>query len=779
MRPAPRWFFQLLGQRRQERAGTRMLASDDEMNTMRGGRPASSSCPRGTAESRLVWTAGAMITVLLIVLAIPLFTGCFFPMGDLGQLHLPARYFCARCLANGDSFLWMPNLFCGFYMQGEGQAGMSHPLHLVLYGFLPLLVAFNLELLANYLFMLPGMYLFLRRWRLPRFASLFGAMVFTFSGFNLLHFLHLNMVGVVAHIPWMLWAINVALKEQDRRKAALGQAALAILTASQLLLGFPQMIWFTLILEVMYVALLLPNCVSLRRVALLALAQAFGAMMGAIQLLPTLAAISTSPRAGTDVSFRYMDSMWPGNLLQVFGAYFFGIYDRAIGGEVHEVAPYAGAATVALVFWVLLSRRASATSPDSRRLVRWTVFVGVLGIILALGKYGYLYRLQVYLPVVGLFRCPGRYILFSHFAGSVLAAVAIAALQSMPEAQRREVWRRDRLLALLPVVSAAAAAFLLLCRWFPPKTGLLAPLAFHIGGIRYIAVSVTFIAVAVIMVLFASRARAWALVGIIVFAAVDQGAYGFRYMWEDGPISLQAYLRQESAPPVSAGGRVHGFRLGNASVLLGVSLDNGCAGLPPQQTLSRDNLGALRVAGVEWLRSPYRVDNATLRTLQKYDYGYRVLDFLPRVRLMTHTLLSQHPNEDIARIDVVNTVLVNEDVAVAPGLPGTAKLVLDRPGRIRVTTDSPSNQLLVVSESYHSGWQAYSDGRRVRIIRAYGDFMAVPVAAGTHEVEFFFRPLSWRIGRCVSAAGAAALLLLLLIEWSCWHRRRLAGVRNI
>ncbi len=730
-------------------------------------------------ENRLAWITGAMITLLLIVLAIPLLTGCFFPFGDLGQLHLPTRYFYARCLANGDPFLWMPNLFCGFYLHAEGQAGMTHPLHLALYGFLPLLVAFNLELLANYLFMLPGMYLFLRRWRLPKFAALFGAMVFTFSGFNLLHFLHLNMVAVVAHIPWILWAIDVALREEDFGKAMFGQAAVAILTASQALLGFPQMIWFTLILEVLYVALLWPNCISCSRVLLVALAQGIGAVMGAIQLLPTLAAISASPRAGTDVAFRYMDSMWPGNLLQVFGAYFFGIYNRAIGGEVHEVAPYAGAATVALAFWVLLSRRTVAASPEARRLVRWSLFVAGIGIMLALGNYGYLYRLQVHLPVVGLFRCPGRYILFTHFAGSILAAVAIAALQSMTNVERLEVRRSSRLLAVLPMVSAVIAAFLLCCRWFPPKTGLLAPPAFHIGGIRYIAVSVTLIAVAAIIVFFASRGRTWALAGIIVLVAVDQGAYGFRYMWEDGPTSLPGYLQRESSPPVSAGGRVHGFQFGNASVLLGLSLDNGATGMPPRQTLSRTNLPALRVAGVEWLRLPTSADDAMLPALQKYDYGYRVPNFLPRVRLMTRALLSQDPNEDIARIDVANTVLVNEQVTVDAGRPGTAKLVVDRPGRIGVMTDAPSRQLLVLSESYHSGWQAYSDGRRVPIVRAYGDFMAVPVDAGAHEVEFFFRPLSWRIGVCVSAAGAAALLLLFVIEWSCWRRRRLAGARDI
>ena len=71
------------------------------------------------------------------------------------------------------------------------------------------------------------------------------------------------MVAVVAHIPWILWAIDVALREEDFGKAMFGQAAVAILVAArQALLGFPQMIWFTLILEVLYVALLSPRIPS-------------------------------------------------------------------------------------------------------------------------------------------------------------------------------------------------------------------------------------------------------------------------------------------------------------------------------------------------------------------------------------------------------------------------------------------------------------------------------------------------------------------------------------
>ena len=83
--------------------------------------------------------------------------------------------------------LWTPAIFAGFYLHGEGQIGLFHPFHQLLYRALPLGPAFNLELIASYVAAFAGMVWFLRRLRFSRAAALFGAMLFAFSGFNLLH----------------------------------------------------------------------------------------------------------------------------------------------------------------------------------------------------------------------------------------------------------------------------------------------------------------------------------------------------------------------------------------------------------------------------------------------------------------------------------------------------------------------------------------------------------------------------------------------------------------
>src|SRR4029453_4033199 len=94
---------------------------------------------------------------------------------------------------------------------------------------------------------------FLRRWAIRRDGALFGSFIFTFSGFNLLHHVHPNMLAVVAHLPWLLLAIDVAIVDSNHRRVAWAKFAVSLLTASQLFLGHPQMVVLSSIIEGLYV----------------------------------------------------------------------------------------------------------------------------------------------------------------------------------------------------------------------------------------------------------------------------------------------------------------------------------------------------------------------------------------------------------------------------------------------------------------------------------------------------------------------------------------------
>ena len=279
-------------------------------------------CDAGVNAAPLFRCLSALLllgsALMLAVLGRGLLSGRVYTYDDLGNFYLPIRFLYRNALIHGDFFLWTPAYFCGAYAHGEGQVGMCHPLHLLLYRVLPLEMAFNLEFVLNYAALFPGMALLLRRLDLPRHAALFGAMLFTFSGFTLLHSNHINALGVIAQLPWLLVAIDVVLRTTDQRKAALARLAIALLTGSQCLMGYPQYVWFSLVGETAFALLQSRRAVADRRLLWVFVSILLGLALGAIQTLPTLDALSLSIRSNPTPRFRMAGSLTPINLLQLW-----------------------------------------------------------------------------------------------------------------------------------------------------------------------------------------------------------------------------------------------------------------------------------------------------------------------------------------------------------------------------------------------------------------------------------------------------------------------------
>jgi uncharacterized membrane protein YfhO len=97
----------------------------------------------------------------------------------------------------------------------------------------------------------------------------------------------------------------------------------------------------------------------------------------------------------------------------------------------------------------------------------------------------------------------------------------------------------------------------------------------------------------------------------------------------------------------------------------------------------------------------------------------------------------------------------------------TANILSDRPGLIEIVTSTPERRLLVLSESFDSGWKATQDGRPIEIYRAYGDLQACVVDAGVRRIGFEFRPASIRWGMAVSGVAlvVVGLSIVLFRPW--------------
>ena len=712
--------------------------------------------PEGRSRRDLFPLTLSAALVLLVVLAGPCLVGYVYTHDDLGAFHLPLRSFYAEQLARGEPFDWMPQLYSGFYLTGEGQAGTYHPLHLVLYRFLPLETAWACELLASYPFMLAGTYLFLRRLLGRRDAAMFGSLVFTFSGFNLLHFVHPNAIAVVAHLPWLLWTIDVILIKPDRRRLVAAQAGIALLTGSQLLLGYPQYVWFSLLAEAAYALFVITGRRRVQKghvinsCGRLAIAKVAGVMLGGVQLLPTADALSHSVRRSVDAAFLNSGSMHPLNLVQLIAPYLFT--HRVVGQNTHELGLYLGTAPLMLIVWLLVRRR--DLGPLGRPALGAAGF-GLFALLLAFGQYGPVYRLQRFLPVVGSFRFPCRYVVLVSLSAAVVSAIGLAVLLRQQRRDEKTPWPRLWPLWMVVGASVLVAAVGLVLQGRP-----------FIGPFLSILAGPLLIGSAAVLLALAARGVRWALAGLVLFAAADLGYYGMSYAGYPQTERLEAYVAGAATPQTSPAGRVlahaarfdePGLRTGNQMTLSGWHRADGYAGLEPARRLDYRRLPALRAAGVRWVKRGHSTE-AIAGLLRHDEHWLEVPRPLERVRLVTQARPSRDPARDIERIPLHSTALVDGPLELPPGLPGTATTVAERPGRFHVRVDCPTRQLLVVSERYHPGWKAQVDGRPRHVLRANGDFLGCVVRPGQRDVVLEFRPQSLRTGLIVSCLGLTLVL---------------------
>ena len=378
---------------------------------------------------------------LFVPLLIPLATGRVFTLDDLGAYHLPMRYLYAKALHGDGSMLWTPAIFAGDYVFGEGQVGMAHPWHLLLYRFLPLGVAFNIEILTSYVVMFPGMVLLLKRLRLSTESCWFGAMVFTFSGYNLFHLIHVNIVAAVAHIPWILLLVDSLVTATDRKTRARTFIALSLVVASQILVGHSQQVWFTLLLVGGLCGYFLWKNVAFVNVVPVPLALGLGALVAGVQLLPLLDVVRSSQRTDWVPYFSLTFSLVPSNIVQLWSPFFFTDRARVFVLEqlsVHEFIVYNGAFCTVALAWIAIRWRAL----PRKELMPWLLALAVLALILAFGRYGGLYTSLLAIPGLRWFRAPTRHLLLFHLALSILGAIVFDDLIDV--VRRRELigWRR-------------------------------------------------------------------------------------------------------------------------------------------------------------------------------------------------------------------------------------------------------------------------------------------------------------------------------------------------
>jgi hypothetical protein len=704
------------------------------------------------------------------------YTACFWPMllgrhffyGDLGNMHLPLRRFYAESFTEGYSPLWIPNLFSGFYLHAEGQVGMFHPVHWLLYRFADFDAAFALECTLAYPFALVGMLLFLRRLSLAPSSALIGATAFGFSTYLMIRFMHVNVVAVLAHTPWLLLLLDIAARTQRASTKRVAWVGIALLSASQVLLGYPGAFVFSALALGLYGLFLARNFKRWAPLGSLTSAFGVGVLIASVQWIPTFELFLESNRLETSATMLAAQSLHPWNLLQAFAPYLFAerVYQLDTSNPI-EQSFYFGAAMPVAVAWLVLRRN----ELQQRTLLACLAIAATLALILALGRYGGLYWIVTHLPLVGQLRNPARFTLFVHLAGAIAIALAFGdAAKALSRGDARDL-RRARVLWLVPALSTAIAGGAYLVSRGAEPTASTAT-SFTSPWLLFAGPPLFFMATA--LWVRAARGGALATTALVLFIAGDQAAFAVSLWWTEPPVSVAQFAADTPRGPNGEHGRIAvgytdyvsvdasgdvTFHASTRRLMRDAHLVWGWTGLMPTRQLppyvpSDTNESAQ-------VYSPRAIRLAATTHIRKGKELVRMPNPLPRFRFVEHAIVTTDVARDVESIDLRSQALVTTRLDLEEGPSGKIKVLTDRPGEIRLSSEAPARQLLVIAESFHPGWELTIDGNPESLVRAYGDFMGAVVDKGSHEIRLEFRPRSLVAGW----AGTSIGLLLLACRY--------------
>jgi hypothetical protein len=103
---------------------------------------------------------------------------------------------------------------------------------------------------------------------------------------------------------------------------------------------------------------------------------------------------------------------------------------------------------------------------------------------------------------------------------------------------------------------------------------------------------------------------------------------------------------------------------------------------------------------------------------------------------------------------------------VAPPPAGErASIVGDAGDRIVLDAVARRPGMLVLTDTFDSGWEASVDGRSAPIHRVDYMLRGVPIGAGKHRVELRYRPTSYTVGLALSGLTAVALAGAVILAW--------------
>lgn len=709
-----------------------------------------------------------------------------FSGSDLLDLHLPFKYALHDAIANRKLPLWEKDLAMGFPLLAEGQTGVFYPVNAIL-ALIPPVDSLNLSVIA--VFIISGLtsYLFFRSSKKSPLSSLYGAIIFAYSGYFVTRFKHLNMVNVASLFPLLLLFAKKYFDTENKRYIIFSSITFALMIFA----GHPQITFYNAFIFLIFSGHLAFKRSKINKsfavsgfINIVLVTAILGILLSAVQILPTIELTLKSPRAESgSASFLY--PFKPIHLMTFISPYYFGnpaeaTYNRDIRsfGIFWENTSYMS--LTGIIFALIMIARI-VLKKDRDQENRFFLGSSILSLLLMFGSYTPIFPLIFNsIPLINLFRFPNRFNLYLIFSLAYLSVGGLDFILSKIDKFKNRSEDKPR--------EASTSEEQLQLNW-----------PFSVGQTTLLIIAFT------VLDLFVFGS---AYIGYLpadeakkepeIVESLKENSKMYRTysttQYTDNPYSLLGWKKDTSAildsrktlPPNNnllfniPSFTDRGWFEGGLSVSRRNNIENYLLNANGDPFVTAKVLG---MYSVKYILSYSDISGSEIYKEKDFNLGKEFgvkLNLLrndmaiPRVSFVPEADYQTDEKAVFGKINTLEhnpakTVILEDKPKIIPDefkgaldnfkKDNQVNIIKDENSQTVISADITNHGFLVLSDIYYPGWKVKVDGKEDKILRANYLARAVELDPGHHKVIFYFDPISFKLGAGISIITFVFILL--------------------
>lgn len=341
---------------------------------------------------------------------------------------------------------WIPDIYFGMPMIASSSLLFFYPTDLIFILLnIPYYKVYAIDIIIHLFIAGWGMYLYLRSINLSRFSSYFGSSAIILSGFILSYIYagHINNIKSACLIPFAFYFSHRAFSVKKVKYFL----STSFILALQMLATGMQIMAYTILGILFYLVYFIiqenQKSQKVKLILYFLVLSIFSMFFSAMQFLPSLNYTNYSWRG--DFSFEHFVS-WSFHPLETITfllPQFFGLYNETYWGFMPFILTtyYFGITCFLLLpFWTF--------SRQYKNLSLFLIVSIVIFTILSFGKYGVLYDIFYYVPVLKQFRNPSRFFYLVTFFVVVLSCIGLESIIKKA-AEERDFIKRFKIIVYI------------------------------------------------------------------------------------------------------------------------------------------------------------------------------------------------------------------------------------------------------------------------------------------------------------------------------------------